>query len=110
VAPGGSGILGSPLKSILCIGIVIHSYDLSPPLEEKIIVVGCHHPTSPLSSHDLDPLRHSWIAWPSRNDIHSRYQAWDPLEKEATKDRVKPKVSLFPLLALCQLTFHIGQQ
>jgi hypothetical protein len=91
-------------------GIVIQSYDLSPPPEEKIIVVRFRHPTSTLLSHDLDPLRHSWITWPSRNDLHSRSQAWDPLEKEATKDRGKPEVSLFPLLALCQLTFHIGQQ
>ena len=91
------------------LGIVIQKNNLSLPLEEKIIIVGCHHPTSPLPPHDLNPSRHSWITWPSRNDLHSRSQAWDLLEKEATKDRGKPKVSLCPLLALCQLALHIFQ-
>jgi hypothetical protein len=82
------------------IGIVIQSDDLSPPPVEKVLIVGCRHPTSSLPPHHLGPPCHGWIVRSSRENLNSRSQAWNPLKKEAAQDGGKPVIPFTPLFTL----------
>ena len=92
------------------IRIAIQSDDLSSPPAEKVLVVGCWHPTSSLSPHHLGPPCHGWIVRSTQNNRNSMSQSWNLHEEKATQDRSKLEVPLTTLFALFQLALHVSEQ